>query len=326
MDPCRQIKEKYPVLGEFPRRITLELTNRCNLACVFCPRKLIEKERGDMNLDFARKVIDEMAEHAPLQIVPFFRGESLLHQHWDSILGLIKKRGLGEVQFTTNATRLGEYEAKRLLELDIDFISFSMDTLDPALYKRLRHGADYFSCLANVLHFLELRDTMGAKTQVQISAVETKDTRVGMDDFISYWQAKADRVRIYVMHSEDGNPGSISDSKHNPPKRRPCHKVFTDLVVYWDGTVGLCNHDWTRPKYGPSIGNLNTASISEIWNSEGFQGIRKKHLAGGIDDITPCRGCDHWIMYYLPQAHLGRIYSNVGEHHFSHTTHSSLPS
>ena len=165
----------------------------------------MEKRRGDMDLDLVRKLIEEMVDHAPLQIVPFFRGESLLHPLWYPILELIKKRGVGEIQFTTNATRLGENEAKRLLELDIDFISFSMDTLIPDLYNRIRRGSDYSRCVTNVLRFLELRDAMGAKTQIQISAVETEDTKAGMDDFVSFWQTKADRVRVYVEHSGDGN-------------------------------------------------------------------------------------------------------------------------
>ena len=262
-----------------------------------------------MDLALARKLIKEMGDHAPMQIVPFFRGESLLHPHWDAIFELIKKHDIGEIQFTTNTTRLGEDEAKRLLELEIDFISFSMDTLDPDLYNRLRRGADYSTCAANVLRFLELRDKLGAKTEVQISAVETPDTKAGMDEFISYWQSKADRVRIYVKHSGDGNPGSVAESKLNLSTRMPCHKVFTELVVYWDGTVGLCNHDWTRPKTGPILGDLNVSSIEQVWHSSIYTELRSKHCQGKVDDIIPCGHCDHWKIYYTPTGFFGSTHS-----------------
>jgi sulfatase maturation enzyme AslB (radical SAM superfamily) len=294
--------------GDFPQRITLELTNRCNLNCTFCPRKLMEARRGNMDLELAGRLIEEMAEHRPLQVVPFFRGESLLHPHWVSILSMIKKQNLGEIQFTTNASCFGEREAKQILDLGIDFISFSLDTLDAALYNRLRRGANYTRCLTNVLRFLDLREKDGAATRVQVSAVETDDTREGLKAFINYWRARVDRVRIYVEHSRNGYPGSIDASFPNSSIQKPCRKVFTDMVIYWDGTVGLCNHDWTRPKAGPLLGDLNTSSITEVWKSRSYDGVRTMHLNGDVSGLVPCANCDHWKMYYTPSGFLGKTY------------------
>lgn len=110
----------------FPRRVTLELTNRCNLRCTFCPRPYMEPARGDMDRALAGRIIDELAEHAPVQVAPFFRGETLLHPQWREILGDLKQRAGGPIQMTTNATRLDESATAAILDLEVDFISFSL--------------------------------------------------------------------------------------------------------------------------------------------------------------------------------------------------------
>ena len=46
--------------------------------------------------------------------------------------------------------------------------------------------------------------------------------------------------------------------------RMPCRKVFTDMIIYWDGKLALCNYDWDEQR---NIGNVNEMSLQEAWNS-----------------------------------------------------------
>ena len=52
-----------PASAPFSRRITLELTNHCNLSCVFCPRRFMEKETGFMDVGLVRERMGQMREH-----------------------------------------------------------------------------------------------------------------------------------------------------------------------------------------------------------------------------------------------------------------------
>jgi len=294
----------------FPRRITLELTNRCNLSCVFCPRRLMEKHQGFLELDLARKLIDEMAGNPPVTLVPFFRGEPLLHPHWYAILSYARERGIGPIQFTTNATLMDREAVEGILDLGLDFISFSMDTVDKELYERTRLRADYNKVLENILFLLDLKEKRSLeKPIVQVSAVETALHKEGMKDFVSFWKPKVDVVRVYVEHSKDGHPGSIDEKLPTFERREPCFKVFTDLVIYWDGEAGICNHDWIPAERTP-IGNVREESIAEIWTSSRYSEIRSSHLDGDLANETPCDFCDHWKMYYLPDGFLGSCYKD----------------
>ena len=284
---------------DFPKRITLELTNHCNFNCVFCPRRFMEKETGFMDVALAYKIMKEIQRRSQLQepvaIVPFFRGESLTHPQWDVLLSALHRFGIGPVQLATNASLLTEDRALRLLEIGVDTLSFSMDTLDPQTYRSLR-GSNYKTSLGNVLRFLKMRakhSGSGGCRVVQVSAVQTEKNRTEMDDFINFWRDKADRIRIYPEHSTDGNPGSLPEKSANEP-RKPCHKVMEDMVIYWNGEVALCNHDWTRIVTGQHIGSVRDAEIAEVWQSPAYEAIRHAHQTGSLAGIAPCEHCAHW--------------------------------
>ena len=42
-----------------------------------------------------KRLVDEAAEHLPVTLVPFFRGESLINQELVSLLAYAKKEGPG---------------------------------------------------------------------------------------------------------------------------------------------------------------------------------------------------------------------------------------
>ena len=292
----------------FPERITLELTNSCNLSCVFCPRKVMAKHMGFLDVALAERLLKEMADNAPVSIVPFFRGEPLLHPKWYDILSSIKKFGLGPIQLTTNATLMGAEEAQRLIDLEVDFVSFSLDTLDSQKYERARRGADYRKVIKNIQQLIQLKEkTQSRLPEIQVSAIDTEDYREGLDSFVAYWKPRVDRVRIYIEHSQDGHPGSIAHQLPEFDNRLPCKKVFTDMVILWDGEVALCNHDWTRDKM-KRIGNVVESSISTVWKSERYERIRLMHTQGNVSAEPLCAHCDHWKMYYIPEGLLGKLY------------------
>ena len=301
---------KVPEVGVFPRRVTLELTNHCNLNCTFCPRRLMEKHQGYMDTGLAKRLLDEMAAHLPVTLVPFFRGESLLHPDWAEILAYAKNVGIGPVQLTSNGVCLNEEAAHELLDLEIDFISFSMDTSESALYEQTRKGGHYEKVVQNIMRFLEMKQRRGVKLpQVQVSSVATELHRPGLVSFVDYWRPLVDRVRVYIEHSQDGHPGSITDPLPSFPRRLPCWKPFTDLVIYWDGQVALCNHDWTRGQDN-SIGNVARQTIAEVWRSPVYERVRMDHQVGEVSALSPCDHCDHWKMFYTESGYLGEIYEN----------------
>lgn len=297
-----------PDLPEFPRRLTLELTNACNYRCSMCPSRLNAGEpRGMMDPTLFRRLADEAAEHPPLALVPFFRGESLLHPELIPLLTHAKSRGLGPIQLVTNGRLLDGRIGQALLDLGLDFISFSLDTVRPEEYATIRQGGELAPVMANVERFLDRRAAGGYPTEVQVSATRTRDNAASIGEFVEFWRERVDRTRIYYEHSTDGHPGSL-DCPEVPREmpRRPCLKPYGDMVVYFDGGVAACNHDWFRR---PPLGDLTRQTIARVWGGPAYGELRRQHEDPERMRDSTCAHCDHWKMYYLAQPFIGELHT-----------------
>lgn len=305
-----QVKKKYEKYLKnrgsfvFPERITVELTNRCNLSCPMCPRRFLHSNEGFMDEETFTRIIDEMSEHPGTALVPFFRGESLLHKDFLKFIEYAKKKGISPVQFTTNATLLTEEISSRLLDLKIEFISFSLDTDIEENYRKVRVGASYKKVMENIERFLKMKkEKKLGSPEIQVSVVDTSYSGEELESFVKRWIDKVDRVRIYEEHSKEGKFGSLAADRVG--ERLPCLKPITDMVIYWNGDVVLCNHDWDREI---SLGNVIKREIKEIWQSSEYENIREKHFERNLEGEKPCFECRHWEAYYLPEGIIGKLY------------------
>lgn len=250
----------------FPNRITIELTNKCNVSCTFCPRQTIPMKLGCMDMTLYKKIIDEASLHLPVKIVLFFRGESLLHPQFIDCLRYAKEKGLGPIQFASNALALTSNITEMMLEAEIDFVSFSLDTLNPEVYKKTRATGDLKKSMDNVIELSKLckeRLKEGKKVPIlQVSTIEVEEYLEQQAEFIDYWKQYVDIVRVYYEHDDKGRFRNKKVEELLPAidERMPCRKVFTDLLVYWDGNLALCNYDW---KGGLNPLNLNDMTIEE---------------------------------------------------------------
>lgn len=297
---------------DFPERITVELTNRCNLECTFCPRHLVDMELGNMKLDLFHKIIDEVSEHLPMIMPLFFRGESLIHPDFYKMIKYAKGKGIGPIQLASNGFLLSDEVGDKLIEAGVDFISFSLDTIDADVYKRTRIHSDLNIAMNNVVAFVRKCEGLKKKgvnvPEIQVSSVDVDEYRASQQQFIDFWRQYADRVRIYIEHSSDGKLGSIKALHDENEQRKPCGKVYNDMVIYWDGTVGICNHDWNN-KF--SLGNVKDNTIKDIWSSDKYVQIRKMHEDGSFIDDIVCKNCDHWRIYYSSEGFVGKAFDKI---------------
>ena len=295
----------------FPNRVTIEVTNRCNIHCGFCPRNLFDMKQGDMDEELFCKIIDECSKHLPVCGVLFFRGEPLIFSKLVKYIKYAKKKGLAPIQIASNGLALDEGLADELLDCGLDFISFSMDTTNNEVYSRFRRNSNLDKATKNVIKFInkaEARKIMGLPVpEIQVSSVDIVEYQPYKQEFIDFWTKHSDRVRIYLESCSDGNFGSIEDKNIlSFSNRMPCRKVFTDMIIYYNGDTALCNHDWNN---NLGLGNVTLQSIFEIWNSEKYIKLREYHKnPNGFDSGIICDTCDQWKIDYADGKLLGELY------------------
>jgi len=124
-----------------PRRLTVELTNICNLHCDYCLRDeeaLYHTPAEFLSIQLLQRVLAEAAESAGITEVNFTGGEPTLHPQFGEIIGLCGAQGL-KASFVTNGWNFEKlwpdlYSRRSSLV----HVAFSLDGIIPEAHDRWR--------------------------------------------------------------------------------------------------------------------------------------------------------------------------------------------
>lgn len=125
------------------RRIYIELVNRCNLSCSFCPYSDIEKHRKDIEIGMLKDILKDIKENINYRIIYFHNlGEPLLYDQLEEVLiycdknkinygittnglllskkiGILKNKHINQINISYQATR-DELHKERRMKLSMD--------------------------------------------------------------------------------------------------------------------------------------------------------------------------------------------------------------
>ena len=134
-----------------PRSVRLSLTDRCDLACVYCrPDRrdgYIDAE-ARLDLDAWTSMIEGLVR-AGIRRVRLTGGEPLLHAQVVSVVERLAAMSLDDIALTTNATRLAAL-AVPLRRAGLRRINVSLDSLDEERFWRMTRGGQLQQVLAGV--------------------------------------------------------------------------------------------------------------------------------------------------------------------------------
>ncbi|MGB1141229.1 MAG: radical SAM protein, partial [Halioglobus sp.] len=191
------------------RLIDVELTNRCNALCSFCPRD-VTPEQGFMTFDTFKQVVARVLE---LETTPHItltgQGESTLHPELVKFIRYAANQGL-YVEMTTNANLLDKATARRLVEAGLRSVTFSIS--DFGHDYELVYNLNFEQTYRNIMDFLDLRDEYKAgEIQVVLSIVEHDLNAGKIDEMKAFWN----RAGIsFVIENPQNNRGGACDNGH----------------------------------------------------------------------------------------------------------------
>jgi radical SAM protein with 4Fe4S-binding SPASM domain len=274
-------------LGALPVEYIVETTAKCNLYCPMCPRETHKQPKEDMTdgvFDSLIRQAGASAEHMmliglgePLMDPQIFRRIEFCHEHSISTL------------LSTNGTLLDERQAARLLDTPLDQITLSFDGAKKETFEFYRKGAKFERVRDNFVRFSRMKKERGSNLQIVAQLVRMEGNAAEVDDFISFWRATpgVDLIRIKedetnLMRPDAGH--SAADWKH------PCHYLWRGPVyVKHNGDVYPCCQSYMLD--GAPIGNVSEQPLTQIWDSEAMQHMRRLHTTGRAGEIDMCSRC-----------------------------------
>jgi MoaA/NifB/PqqE/SkfB family radical SAM enzyme len=138
------------------RKVYVEITTDCNLDCGMCMRHVWQQPERSMAPDTFQELVRQMRAAPSVSVVSFGGfGEPTVHAQFLDFLRQVKEAGL-RAELVTNGTLLRGEAAERLLDLELDRLTVSLDGASPG-EDRVLHHAPASLVQANLRDFHQLR-------------------------------------------------------------------------------------------------------------------------------------------------------------------------
>ncbi|MFQ5457121.1 MAG: radical SAM/SPASM domain-containing protein [Myxococcota bacterium] len=279
------------VSAGFPKHLRIELTNRCNLACIMCPITEMERKLGNMDMDLFRKIVSDAAANGTTFVYLHAWGESTIHREMFDMVREAKKVGL-QVGLSTNCTMLNEERAQAVVDSGLDFIVLSMDGAIKETYEKVRKNGDFEAVRQNITNMLATKARAGRGPFTVLQLIKMTETQAEVDAFTGYWKNMApDSVFVKKLWTWDGKAEDINRlgiEEMPDAVNTVCHALWKQLVVHWNGEVIPCCTDIEGKLH---LGNVREQSLREIWNGAPMRALRRAHTEGRRKGLDPCDGC-----------------------------------
>jgi radical SAM protein with 4Fe4S-binding SPASM domain len=161
--------DKFKLLFSRPAQVQIDITNRCNLNCLYCYNKMNSLRDRELSDDELRQIISKVITELNPLYVSFSGGEPLIRA--DLLIESIKKLKENKigVHINTNSLLMTEDIAKNFGELKVDKININIDSLE--YQDKLRGGKNL---LKKTFNSLEILKKHFPKEKISIACVITK--------------------------------------------------------------------------------------------------------------------------------------------------------
>jgi MoaA/NifB/PqqE/SkfB family radical SAM enzyme len=158
------------------RKVYIEVTSVCNLACATCVRNAWDEAPGHMPIERFARLIEGLPEPEPgvgtITVSLSGFGEPLAHPRFLDLVRMARERNL-RVEVVTNGLLLDAPLARALADLGVSQVAVSLDGGDSTSYASIR-GADFASAGEGVRLLVEARRRTRRNMAVGAAFVATR--------------------------------------------------------------------------------------------------------------------------------------------------------
>lgn len=278
--PKKYIVEKVPI------HLDCELTTRCNLRCVMCPRTNNNIPIMDMPLKLVKRIIDEFVEKGGSSIKFVYLGEALMYPHLFEVIKYAKKKGIIDTMIATNGNLMNKKNTIGIIKSGLDFIIFSIDSCHQEIYEQIRINGKLNKVIEGLTLLKQLKDFYGLekpKIQIQAIKMDSNKEEIESGEYERFFEQYANQIQI-TPYCRDYN---ITESIGDTPNFF-CNSPFRRMTIRADGIIQICCGQRIDSKI---VGDINEDTIESIWNCEKFNRVRELMKERKSHLIEACKTC-----------------------------------
>lgn len=266
---------------EQPYEVSVETQALCNARCTFCPYPTLERIGTKMPDELLDRLLAEFATFKrPFAFSPFKVNEPFLDKRLIPLCEKFNETSpFGHLRLFSNGSALvdkhieGVAKLKRVLHLWV-----SLNEHEPEAYETTM-GLNFDNTTRRLDRLHDFVEAGQFPHKVVVS-------RVGLNqDFILYVVDRWPRFQPAIIKRDAWIDFTNPDNTEVPDA--PCGRWW-ELNIMADGKVSLCCMDGTGQF---SVGDVNTQTMLEVYNSPRYRATRKLESRKGAGD--PCSRCTY---------------------------------
>ncbi len=260
-------------------RFDIEVSLKCNLDCVMCPRDKISRDIKIMSPDLMKQLLSWLPEDN-VEIIFCGMGEPTLNKH---LIGHLQKLSNGKrfIGITSNAASLTLKFIESLVSTGIDILQISFNSLDRNNYERIMQGAKFERVMRNLNYLSKIKNP---SFLVELAFTEQKENNHEIENIKNFAAESGFRFQHNVLHTRGGNL-THNYKKKFYPESIGCGIFSRRHFISCVGEILACCHDLSGSTV---LGNINQTSFAELLEIKRLRILKKEwfSLCNHCDDLT----------------------------------------
>jgi radical SAM family protein/iron-sulfur cluster protein len=288
-----------------PYKLCIDVSNKCNLACPFCPTGRHEhgRAKGNVSLATFASIVDELAPYA-FSLDLFDWGEPFFNPELPRLLAYAHGKGLITTISSNLSFRLSDDYIRSIVAGGLTYLTASIDGADQQSYEHYRRGGKFELVMENLRNFVRLKRELGSDTPRitwQYLVFAPNEDRV--EDARRLAQDLGLDFRLLAGTYDDPawEPRGDYSMDYLHVHENRCVWLWNSAVFHWDGgwascCMGFFKHD--------DFAEWRPGAFRQLWNNDKF--IAARRIWTEKDSPLPqghyCTECDKVRLYRgLPQ-------------------------
>jgi MoaA/NifB/PqqE/SkfB family radical SAM enzyme len=303
-----------------PLKLSIDVTNACQLGCPMCPTGLKMQDRpiGNLNQGVFQDLLEEVGDF--VFFVDFYNwGEPLLNKHIEEYVKIANQKKIWTTISTNLSLPLTEQRIQSLVESGLSELIISADGASQETYSTYRVGGDFELVTKNMQRFAQMKKSLGRKNprliwrylvfsfnehEMQKASDLAKeldlDEIVFAQPYVDYerfpdWIPKDRKFQMKSLQNylEFQNVASNSEQKSQPEKYHSrCDWHYISAAMNVDGSIAPCCALFGKKNDFASFTGKEGGSYMEGVNNEKYATVRNR-FAGRIEDPIDlvCENC-----------------------------------
>lgn len=285
-----------------PYHLCIDVTNKCNLGCPYCPTGRKDpsgRGKGSISYDTFCEIVDELAPTvSTLEL--FNWGEPFFNPDLPKLIEYASKKRIVSVISSNLSFTLKDDYIRSVIDAGLTYLTGAIDGADQEAYEVYRRGGKFAYAVENLRKFAEIRRQMGVEyprlcwqflvfkhNEKQIEEARRIAADIGVDNFF-----------VAGGLYEDPSWAPEGDYSFNYLRMHPnrCTWLWNKAVFHWDGGMASCCMGYAKHD---DFDEWKKGSFGEMWNNEKFVAARRiwTEPQSPLPEGHYCNECDKVRLY-----------------------------